>query len=326
MTPQPKRSTRSGFAPFWSWLALVVTIAGCAPASEGPADDAALAPITTSRPVASEADVGSTATCKVPLGGGDARVECEEMSFDVSVPAQCPTQGCGLIVDVHGYTANGAFAERHSNLRDLGNDAGYVVVQPNNPKHSWIHDVDDDRVRAFMERLIDALGLDDTKVHMGGFSQGGWMTWRFVCNHSDLIASAAPIGAGASYDDEPVPGVSCDFNDSGLPVHEVDVLYVHGTTDPDVPFATAVRQRDLLVDAWEMAQPEVLAEGEGYRWSRWTNARGTVFEFIEHDWSGGSLGGHCYPGVSERIGCGADLAIHYGQAALEFYVAHPKNE
>jgi hypothetical protein len=57
-----------------------------------------------------------------------------------------------------------------------------------------------------------------------------------------------------------------------------------------------------------------------------TACEGTVSELIEHDSSGGALGGHCYPGVSWTIGCGEDTPIHYGQAALDFSINHPKDD
>ena len=34
------------------------------------------------------------------------------------------------------------------------------------------------------------------KVHVTGFSRGGFVTWRLLCDHADLFASAAPGGAG----------------------------------------------------------------------------------------------------------------------------------
>ena len=153
------------------------------------------------------------------------------------------------------------------------------------------------------------------------------MTWRFVCNHADLIASAAPIGAGASYDDEAFPpGVSCDFDGISQPAREVAILYVHGTTDSDVPFDTATQQRDLVISAWELGDVDLLADEDDYRWSRWTSQQGTAFEFLEHDWSGGFLGGHCYPGAAAMVGCGTDTPVNYGEAALAFYMEHPQNE
>ena len=269
---------------------------------------------------------GDSAVCGQELTAGFQRIACEEMSFDVAVPEVCDIAGCGLIIDVHGRSTNGSFAERHTGMQGIGNAAGYVVVQPNSPQLSWNHETDDDRVRSFVDRLIEGLSLDRNRIHIGGFSQGGWMTWRFVCDHSDLIASAAPAGAGASDQIEPYPGVSCDFDADGSPAQQVDIFYTHGTEDHDVLFETAIQQRDLVIASWDMAQESVLADESDYRWTRWTNAEGTVFEFLEHDWQGGGMGGHCYPGVSAGIGCGTETPVHYGEAALQFYIDHPKSE
>jgi pimeloyl-ACP methyl ester carboxylesterase len=279
----------------------------------------------TSQPTNDGVVVG--AVCGQDLTTGYSQVPCEEMSFDLAIPDACPEVGCGLIVDVHGYTGSGAVAEQHTGMQALGNDAGFVVVQPNNPEQSWDYTVDAGRIRSFLDQLIDGLALDSDRVHFGGFSQGGTMTWRFVCDHSDLIASAAPAGAGATYlEDYPVPAISCDFDTEGHPAHEVDILYVHGRSDTDVPFETAVEQRDLVVSAWELTETEILVDEPDYRWTRWTSPERTAFEFLEHDWRGGFLGGHCYPGRAGKVGCGTDTPVAYGEAALQFYISHPKNE
>ena len=71
---------------------------------------------------------------------------------------------------------------------------------------------------------------------------------------------------------------------------------------------------------------EVLADADDYRWTRWTNDSGTVLEFVEHSWiQPGSEGeGHCIPGADVPGGCGADTEVSYTDAALAFYLAHPK--
>ena len=293
-------------------------------------------PPTTASTVASPTNSSIFATtigveigvvCGHELVAGFAQLDCEGVTFDIATPEVCSVSPCGLIVDVHGDTASGALAEQHTGMQELGNAAGYVVVQPNAPGPIWDHEVDDGLIRAFLERLIEGLKLDRDRVHIGGFSRGGWMTWRFVCNHADLIASAAPAGAGASYpEDQNSPGVSCDFDASGFPSQEVDVLYVHGRSDPDVPFETALLQRDLVISSWDMTEADILVNEPDYRWTRWASPQGPIFEFLEHDWQGGVLGGHCYPGGSGMVGCGTDTAVSYGKAALQFYIDHPKDE
>jgi hypothetical protein len=316
---------------------LLVVVAACSAGADDPAGISASTSLPTTSTVkvpdsvavstTAAIDDRSVAVCDIDSASGFSQISCEDMSFDVGIPQVCPDIGCGLIVDVHGYTGSGAGADGFTGMRTLGNEAGYVVVQPNNPNQSWDHTMDDERIRSFLDQLIDGLALDRNRIHFGGFSQGGAMTWRFICNHSDLIASASPAGAGATYmDDYPVPAISCDFNVEGSPAHEVDILYVHGRSDTDVPFETAIEQRDLVVSAWDMSNNATLADEPDYLWTQWTSATGTVFEFLEHGWQGGFLGGHCYPGTSGRVGCGTDTPVHYGEIALQFYVDHPKDE
>ena len=42
-----------------------------------------------------------------------------------------------------------------------------------------------------------ARGVPSERILLGGFSQGGAMTWRFICAHADLLASAAPAAEAA---------------------------------------------------------------------------------------------------------------------------------
>lgn len=279
-----------------------------------------LAPTPTVAPTTAGA-VADRVVCGQRLGAGLSTVECETISFDISVPASCLEDSCGVIVDIPGGIESGAFAERHTGMQELGGAAGYVVVQPSSPDDGWNYSVDSVRIRSLLDQLIAALALDRNRVHVGGHSLGGFMAWVLVCDDADLIASAAPLGAGASTGGQP----SCDFDVPGHPSSEVDVFLAHGRNDEIVPFQTALAQRDLVVTSWDMAETGVLADEPTYRWTRWTSPRGTVFEFLEFDWTGGALGGHCYPGVTEEVGCGSDTPVHYGQAALDFYIAHPRD-
>ena len=74
----------------------------------------------------------------------------------------------------------------------------YVVVQPSAPgRGSWNASIHP-KVYDFLNQNIEAWNIDKNRVHFTGFSQGSMMTWHFVCNYSDLIASAAPIAYHSS--------------------------------------------------------------------------------------------------------------------------------
>ncbi len=281
-------------------IAIVLAIAVAATACSSDSDDT-----TTST-------VSPVAECVASLVPGSSNVTCEIADYDLGIPEECFATPCGLIVDYPPSGLTGEQTDALTNMMALGNAAGYVVVQPNSSLGAFGAGID----RIFFDALIGALDIDVSRVHVGGASLGGTKAWRFVCDHSDLIASAAPQASS---------GVQCDSRDPGLPAEQVDILMLHGRKDRTVPFAQGVTQLEFVIGSWDMTASEVLADEPTYQWTRWTNEQGTVLEFIEFDWTTPTGDGHCYPGGVGSGGCGIDTPIHYGEAALNFYIAHPKD-
>jgi hypothetical protein len=302
-------------------VAVLVLAAGCSdtqPADEVQAETTmapAPAPITTSAPTTTSTS-GTTPTtspesalaeCVASLVPGSSAVPCEGVVYDLGIPEECFATPCGLIVDFPPSGLNGEQTDAYTNMKALGNTAGYVVVQPNSSRAG--------KDRTFFDALIDALDIDVSRVHVGGASAGGSQAWYFVCHHADLIASAAPHASGRVY---------CESEGNRLPDEQVDILMLHGRKDST--FAQAVTQLEFVIGSWGMTANEVLADEPTYQWTRWTNEQGTVLEFVEFDWTTPTGDGHCYPGGVGSGGCGTDTPVHYGEAALDFYIAHPKDE
>lgn len=261
----------------------------------------------TTEPVAGSAT--ALAECVASLVPGSSAVHCEGADYDLSIPEECFATPCGLIVDFHPSGLTGEQTDAYTNMKALGNSAGYVVVQPNSPSSATYAG----RNRIFFDALIGALDIDVSRVHVGGASSGGSQAWRFVCEHADLIASAAPHASSTAY---------CVSEEN----EQVDILMLHGRKDSQTPFAQGVTTLELVIESWGMTASEVLADEPTYQWTRWTNEQGTVLEFVEFDWTTPTGEGHCYPGGVGRGGCGIDTPIHYGEAALAFYIAHPKDD
>ena len=82
-----------------------------------------------------------------------------------------------------------------------------------------------------------------------------------------------------------------------------------------------------------MQQDSVVESDSSHQWTRYKNAKGTVFEFIQHDYTGVALlGGHCYPGSTDPGGetgqlfsfkCDQTAAFNWGEAVMQFFLAHP---
>jgi poly(3-hydroxybutyrate) depolymerase len=284
---------------------------------------------STSSAASSEGSTGDPIpdACIDDPSPGDHVYACDGLTYDVRVPEACLQEACGLIVDVHGYTMSGLMEDANTNLRELGSERGYIVVQPNAtpapPAASWEPATDDDKVFDFMMRAIAVFGVDEDRVHFTGFSQGGWMSWRFACAHADVLASVAPAAAC---------GMECDFETS-VPAQPLAILYMHGTADALVNYACAEPLRDAAVEAFGLGAETVVEEGEGYRWTR--HEGDTTLEFIRHDYvaEGTLIEGHCFPGSDDpgdapgqlfSFACSGDNAFHWGEAIIDFFEANPR--
>jgi len=271
--------------------------------------------------------------CIDSVSAGHHLFACDGIEYDVEVSTACAAGGCGLVLDVHGATMTAGVEDRNTNLRALGAARGYVVVQPTAPTvddsgTTWVPGTDDAKVLAFLELAIRAFAIDVGRVHMTGFSQGGFMTWRLLCAHADLFASVAPAAACGSL----FPG--CPFDDVEHPSREIPVLYIHGVDDPVISGCQQAMS-DAVVNAWSMTWSAQVSMDDGHTWTRYTSESGNVFEYIEHRYHAFSrtLDGHCLPGSAdigttttgwEGFGCVEEAPFAWGEAALGFFEAHPR--
>lgn len=229
------------------------------------------------------------------------------LSLTATVPSSCTGGGCGLIFDVHGYRMNADSQNNGTGLRSLVlRDGGYVLIQPTDPDNNWDPaDGADGHVVAAIEAVAAAYQVDRDRIHFGGFSQGGWMSWRLMCSHSHLIASFASISGG---DTTMGPGAGgragiCFGRGAGNPGSPM--LHIHGTADRTVSYRSAESIRDRVVAA--MGDPAGLPVGPGR--IRWTGA-GMHYELVTHQ------GAHCIQSCQREIQTGREL--------LEFYKNHPR--
>lgn len=211
----------------------------------------------------------------------------------MNIPAACvsglvedSTSPCGLIVDVHGYSMDADIEDNNTNMRALGEQHNYIVMQPSAhlgvpPFTSW-SPADDKYVDAVLMEAIDKLKPDPSKVHFMGFSLGAAMTWRFICRHGrdGLFASAVALSdsiyAGATdkclQDTKPLPVLysqgdgydranSCPYRTCVVVCMTAFMRSrVAGIHDGIVPYAGAVRMRDRVIELWNLdAEGELVA-------------------------------------------------------------------
>jgi len=290
------------------------------------------------------------AGCVTDTSPGPHTFTCEGLSTTLFVPKSCEQPGCGLILELHGDTGNGPVFDAHTGLMALGDENGYLVIAPTGPPldggngSTWTL-AEDDKLMAIIDTVAGVFATDRKRAHVTGFSRGGYVTWRLMCEHAERFASVAP-GAGGSApggDCDGVSEVSCPFDATlpgGMPSRAVPVLELMGRFDVAVPLACTTRIRDQAIAAWGLASglggPQSLDGDANYAHSRWAApSGGGLVETFEHGYetlaSGpeASFAGHCIPGSTYdpfaavyAFACAPPNAFRWGEQVMRFFKQH----
>ncbi|MBX3157571.1 MAG: alpha/beta fold hydrolase [Deltaproteobacteria bacterium] len=313
------------------WL-LVLGVAACGCGGSGGNDDR---PDDGARAIDATPPVASG--CVTDVTAGDHEYRCGDRRVDARIPPACLAPGCGLILVLHGDTGDGLLMDAHLKMRDLGEQRGYVVVAPTGPPFgfgrpgsTWSSSEDANLVD-IVRQFASVFRVDAKKIHVTGFSRGGFVTWRLLCDHADLFASAAPSGAGFGNNfGEP----TC-FQQGRAPSRPIPIIFLLGRTDASVGYATMTGIRDAAVASYGATGPSNLAGDAAFVHARWT-AGDTVIETLDHayetvdDGPFASARGHCVPGSTTdpyaaqyAIPCRRPNAFVWGEEVMDFFVAHP---
>jgi len=160
------------------------------------------------------------------------KVDGLAFSVTYNVPEKCLSSSCGLIVDVHGFTMDGDAQDANTNMRVLGEQHGYIVVQPNAPLNNWNWDplghpcsglllpnatpgnqtcfvppfdkepAGDRAINNWVQEAlaVKAWNIDRNRVHLTGFSEGGWVTGRMLCNYPHVFKSFVMLSGASNAD------------------------------------------------------------------------------------------------------------------------------
>ncbi len=153
-----------------------------------------------------------------------------------------------LVVVIHGAFDTAKGIEKFSGFSQLADQENFIVLYPEgigifgflqhwNAGHCCGKAADDqiDDVGYLAKAIEDVclrLSVDQTRVYMVGFSNGGMMTYRFAAEHTYVLAAVAPIAAsigGRASADAPewiIP----------TPKNPLPILIIHGMDDDDIPF------------------------------------------------------------------------------------------
>lgn len=315
-------------------LLIACLIAACGGNIDGGGDD-------TPDPDGPPVDPPVPAGCITDVATGDHTFTCSALSTVARIPAACQAPGCGLILVLHGDTGNGLLMDAHIKMRELGDQHGYVVVAPTGPPFggglpgsTW-ETFNDAQLVEIVGQFRDVFRIDPKKIHVTGFSRGGFVTWRLLCDHSNLFASAAPAGAGFGTNfGEP----TC-FTQGRTPARDIPIIFLMGRTDTSVGYNQMTGIRDAAIAAYSASGPVTVSSDVDYRHDRWG---GGVIETFDHAYetvndgpfgAGGQFGdanGHCIAGSTTdpyapqyAIPCELPNAFVWGEEVMAFFQAHP---
>jgi polyhydroxybutyrate depolymerase len=121
-------------------------------------------------------------------------------SYDGTTPAP-------LVILLHGAGGTGVQLMENTRYTDLANKSGHILVFPEGVQNSWGY-LDKEEIHAqdlytndwdFLDVLIDQIeqdyAIDPERVYLVGFSNGGLLALRALCEYSDKLAGVAVIAA-----------------------------------------------------------------------------------------------------------------------------------
>jgi len=195
-------------------------------------------------------------------------------------------------------------------LSELVRDTGVWAILPEASGRAWNHDPSRDRDRsdddvALITRIIDnAVGsfpVDSRRVYISGFSSGGFMAQRYVCERPERIAAMAYVSATLLDS----LAARCMLTTA------TPTLGIHGTADTRVEYGDRVglasapataryyaRRNGCLGEPQRSRLPDRVNDGTTVdldSWDSCSSARPVRFYTINH-------GGHTWPGNDLQVG------------------------
>lgn len=201
------------------------------------ASSTATSSATTSTASSSSSGTGGASfACAATTFGGMAR----PAKLHVPATYACD-KGAPLLIMLHGYGVTSVSEEAYLGLLAESDKRGFLYVAPDGTKDATTSEywnatdaccdyygskVDDSAYLSLLIKEIEAEYHVDTKrVYVVGHSAGGFMAYRFACDHGDQIAGVVSL-EGAMYQDP----TKC----SGTT--PVSALEIHGTGDAVIAY------------------------------------------------------------------------------------------
>jgi len=258
-----------------------------------------------------------------PVGG--------DRPADVVVPADwSPDGNYPVLMLLHGYTASSRLQNVYFRTSALVDELQFVLVLPDglvddNGQQFWNatdrccdfnnkNPDDSTYLSELADEVVARYAGDPGRVYLLGHSNGGYMSYRLVCDHADQFAAMASL-AGSSWWDATV----CQ------PSEAVGVLQMHGTLDGTVLYdglTNVYPGAEALVDRWVERNGCAATGADAGSFNYDSRANGDETQVTL--WS--NCDGGTQVGLWRMVGSGHIPSIddRFTRAAIDFLFAHTK--
>ncbi len=250
-----------------------------------------------------------------------------EERFLLAIPPACASGGCGLIADLPGATAPAENPNLETGLREMTRnlEQPFIVLGADRPPQLVFNAASSDQIFEFMRVVATVFDVDRDRIHIGGFSNGGSVTFDFICDpeKAAFIASAAPQASSRA-----IGGAAV------CPRPLVPVLFFTGRNDEIAGIANMDRVAARFATGLDAGAPTIIDSSPigNFVQQRFVGTDGTVFERIIYDnikdpaAGPPQLGGHCYAGAFRPNpgACTEPAPFSNGERTLTFYLQNPR--
>jgi polyhydroxybutyrate depolymerase len=277
-------------------LLVAAALVACDLTGEPSEDEPAVDEGAAATPRAPISTLEAPEICGTPVPPGATtvtlQVNGQQRSFELYVPAGYdPVDRHALLFDFHGAGGTGAGQSTYSGVYAVADQGEFVVVSPDaDPvRRTWDFDggEDADFVAAMVSNLETRVCLDTSRIYAMGFSDGATFANVLACEEGFNLAGIGIVAGGGS-------ARNCE------PRGPLDVMIMHGTDDPILPYAGI--QPDQWAADWaelngceSVPATEDLGQGIGRATYVGCPPDGeVVFYRIEG-------GGHTWPGADQTL-------------------------
>jgi len=252
-------------------------------------------------------------------------------------PDHDPSQSIPVVISFHGFASTPDGHAATTRWNEIADSENFLVVYPQGtgfplrwnsfPSARWSSVDDAAFTRDLITDLKEILTVDQSRIYISGFSNGGAMTYNLACELSDMVAAVGIISAPVT---EPLGGCH--------PSRPVPVMAFHGTDDLIVNYNAANLQNTFLnpgrsreIDTFSYLPAQVWTElwaqrnrcgpvaeklppqgnARGIRFTDCTNDADVIFYTLNgggHTWPGGGpLPGWLVGEINTDINASAEL-------------------